>query len=429
MEILVILFLILLNGLFAMSEIAIVSSRPARLRRLARHDRGAAVALELHSSPNVFLSTIQIGITLIGILAGAIGEAALSGALAAQIEHVPVLAGYSRGIAFGLVVAGITYVSLVIGEIVPKRLGLLRPERVARVIAPPMKRFARMAHPAVRVLSLSVDGVLWLLRVRTLPEPAITEEEIKTLIEEGARTGVFLRSERDLLRNVIRLADMPIELVMTTRAEIEWLDADDPPEVNRRRLAGLRYSRLPLCRGGLDRPIGIVQSKDLLGHLLAGGEFDLAAVCRPVIRVGLDVSPLLLLEIFKKSPLHIALVASATGEVRGLVTLHDVLEAIAGGLPIEGEAAEPRIAQRADGSWLVDGMLSIEELKELLGVARLPDEETAEYETLAGFVLAQLGHLPRIGEHFEWEGWRLEIMDMDRRRIDRVLIGRARPPG
>lgn len=427
MEILVILFLVLLNGLFAMSEIAVVSSRPARLRRLARHDRGAAAALELHSSPNVFLSTIQIGITLIGILAGAIGEATLSGAVAAQIERVPALAGYSRGIAFGLVVAGITYVSLVIGEIVPKRLGLLRPERVARVIAPPMKRLARIAHPAVRLLSVSVDGVLRLLRVRTLPEPAITEEEIKTLIEEGTRSGVFLKTERDLLRNVIRLADMPIELVMTPRSEIVWLDAQEPSEVNRRRLAALRYSRLPLARGELDRTIGIVQTKDLLGHLLAGGELDLAAVCRPVVRVGLDASPLRLLELFKKSPMHIALVTSAAGEVRGLVTLHDVLEAIVGGLPTEAEAAEPRIAQRADGSWLVDGMLSIEELKDLLGVVRLPDEEAAEYETLAGFVLAQLGHVPGIGEHFEWEGWRLEIMDMDGRRIDRVLIGRARP--
>lgn len=428
METLLILLLILLNGLFAMSEIAIVSSRPARLRRLARHDPGAGIALELHNSPNVFLSTIQIGITLIAILAGAIGEATLSGGLAERIARVPLLADYSRGIAFGLVVAGITYVSLVIGEIVPKRLGLLRPERVARVIAPPMKRLARMASPLVRVLSLSVDGVLRLLRVRTLPEPAITEEEIKTLIEEGTRSGVFLKTERDLLRNVIRLADMPIELVMTPRSEIVWLDADAPPEVNRSRLAALRYSRLPLARGGLDRAIGIVQSKDLLGHLLAGGEFDLAAVCRPVIRVGLDASPLRLLELFKRSPLHIALVTSAAGEMRGIVTLHDILEAIVGGLPTEAEAPEPRIAQRADGSWLVDGMLSIEELKELLRVARLPDEETAEYETLAGFVLAQLGHLPRIGERFEWEGWRLEVVDMDGRRIDRVLIGRVEPP-
>ncbi|BAU50189.1 hypothetical protein SVA_3653 [Sulfurifustis variabilis] len=426
MEILVILSLILLNGAFAMSEIAVVSSRPARLRRLARHDRATAIALELHNSPNVFLSTIQIGITLIGILAGAIGEAAIADDIAEWLRRFPALTRYSDGIALGIVVAGITYASLVIGELVPKRLGLLRPERVARVIAAPMRLLSRIAYPLVRVLSLSVDGVLRLLRVRTLPEPAITEEEIKTLIEEGARSGVFLRTERDLLRNVIRLADMPIELVMTPRSEIEWLDADDPPEVNRRRLAGLRYSRLPLARGELDRAIGIVQTKDLLGHILADGQLDLAAVCRPVVRVGLDASPLRLLEIFKKSPLHIALVTSATGEVRGLVTLHDVLEAIVGGLPIEGEAPEPRIAQRADGSWLVDGMLSTEELKELLGVARLPDEESADYETLAGFVLAQLGHLPRIGEHFEWEGWRMEIIDMDGRRIDRVLIGSSR---
>jgi putative hemolysin len=429
MEILVILFLILVNGAFAMSEIAVVSSRPARLRRLARHDRAAATALDLHHSPNVFLSTIQIGITLIGILAGAIGEAAVADDVAGWLRSFPALADYSDGIALAIVVAGITYFSLVLGELVPKRLGLLRPERVARVVAPPMKMLARTAYPLVRVLSLSVDGVLHLLRVRTLPEPAITEEEIKTMIEEGTRSGVFLRTERDLLRNVIRLADMPIELVMTPRSEIEWLDADDPPDVNRRRLAGLRYSRLPLARGELDRAIGIVQTKDLLGHLLAGGEFDPAAVCRPVIRVGLDASPLRLLDIFKKSPLHMALVMSATGEVRGVVTLHDVLEAIVGGLPIEGEAPEPRIAQRADGSWLVDGMLSIEELKELLGVPRLPDEESADYETLAGFVLAQLDHVPRIGERLEWEGWRMEIMDMDGRRIDRVLIGRQRPSG
>lgn len=428
MEFLVILFLILLNGVFAMSEIAVVSSRPARLRRLARHDRAAAVALELHNSPNVFLSTIQIGITLIGILAGAFGEAAIADDLAQGLRDFPALAAYSDGLALAIVVAGITYFSLVLGELVPKRLGLLRPERVARVVAPPMKLLSRAAYLLVRVLSISVDAVLRLLRVRTLPEPTITEEEIKTMIEEGTRSGVFLKTERDLLRNVIRLADLPIELVMTPRAEIEWLDADAPPEANRRRLVGLRYSRLPLARGSLDRTIGIVQTKDLLGHLLASGELDLAALCRPVVRIGLDASPLRLLELFKKSPLHIALVTSAAGEVRGIVTLHDVLEAIVGGLPTEAEAAEPRVAQRADGSWLVDGMLSIEELKELLGVARLPEEETAEYETLAGFVLAQLGHVPRIGERFEWEGWRLEIVDMDGRRIDRVLIARARPP-
>jgi putative hemolysin len=271
--------------------------------------------------------------------------------------------------------------------------------------------------------------VLRLLRVRPSAEPQVTEDEIQALIEEGARTGVFLKEERDLLKNVIRLADRPIETLMTPRGEIVWLDLDDPIEVNAREMAENPHARFPVARGSLDRVVGVVQSKELLAHVLAGGAPDLQAVMRPPLRVPATVSPLRLLELFKASPLHIALVTGPHGEIRGLVTLHDVLEAIVGVLPTEEAAAEPRLVRREDGSWLMDGLLAVDEFKEALGLPSLPEEETGAYETVGGFVLTHLGRVPAIGDHFEWGGWRFEVVDMDGRRIDRVLAARLGESG
>lgn len=423
MEILVVVVLILLNGVFAMSEIAVVSARRLRLQLWARQgDAKAGAALALHNSPNVFLSTIQIGITLVGILSGAVGEALVADDIEIFLAQFPLLADYREPIATTIVVVGITYMSLVIGELVPKRLGLLAPEKIARVIAAPMRWLSRLAYPAVRLLGVSVDAVLRLLRAQPSPEPPVTEEEIQALIEEGARTGVFLKEERDLIKNVIRLADRPIETVMTARGEIEWLDLDDPIEVTTRVMIDTPHTRYPVTRGSLDRVVGIVQSKEVLAHMLAGGAPDLEAVMRPPLRVPVTVSPLRVLELFKASPLHIALVTGARGDVKGLVTLHDILEAIVGALPTEEEAAEPWLVRREDGSWLMDGLLGLDEFKEALGVATLPDEETGAYETVGGFVLTHLGRVPAIGDHFDWADWRFEVMDMDGRRIDRMLV-------
>lgn len=429
MEILVVVVLILFNGAFAMSEIAVVSSRRLRLQLWAQQgDAKAAAALTLHNSPNVFLSTIQIGITLIGILAGAVGEALVADDVEELLKLFPAIAGYRQPIATTIVVVGITYMSLVIGELVPKRLALLRPEKIARLVAAPMQWLSRLAYPAVRLLGVSVDAVLRLLRARPSAEPPVTEEEIQALIEEGARTGIFLKEERDLIKNVIRLADRPIETLMTARGEIEWLDLDDPIEVNARVMIETPHTRFPVARGTLDRVVGIVQSKELVAHMLANGGPDLEAVMRPPLRVPVTVSPLRVLELFKASPLHVALVTGSRGEVKGLVTLHDILEAIVGALPTEEAAAEPWLVRREDGSWLMDGLLGLDEFKETLGVPRLPDEESGAYETVGGFVLTQLGRVPAIGDHFEWGRWRFEVMDMDGRRIDRVLVAPLAEP-
>lgn len=430
MEILIVVVLILFNGVFAMSEIAVVSARRTRLQQWARQgDAKAASALALHNSPNVFLSTIQIGITLIGILSGAVGEALIADDVEKFLAQFPLVADYREVIATTIVVVGITYLSLVIGELVPKRLALLSPEKIACLIATPMRGLSRLAYPAVWLLGGSVDVVLRLLRARPQAESPVTEEEIQSLIEEGARTGVFLKEERDLLKNVIRLADRPIETLMTPRSEIVWLDLDDPIEVNAREMADNPHARFPVARGNLDRVAGIVQSKELLAHMLAGGAPDLQAVMQPPLRVPMSATPLRLLELFKASPLHIALVVGLHDEIKGLVTLHDVLEAIIGALPTEEADAESRLVQREDGSWLMDGLLGVSELKEVLALPSLPEEAADAYETVGGFVLTQLGRVPAVGDHFEWGGWRFEVVDMDGRRIDRVLAMRIAESG
>ncbi|HEY7758959.1 MAG TPA: hemolysin family protein [Burkholderiales bacterium] len=425
MALLIIFLLVLLNGAFAMSEMAVIASRRARLReQMRRGDRSAAIAFELHNAPNTLLSTTQIGITLVGVLLGAVGERALAADVAALLAHVPALAGYSDPLALGLVVIAITYLSLLAGELVPKRLALYHPEAIARAIARPMRLLSRLTYPAVKLLSVSVDLSLKLLRARPPSEPTITEEEIKSMIEEGTRAGVLLKAEQDLLTNVIRFADRSISLLMTPRNEIVWLDLNDPVEVNKRKMAESPHGRFPVARESLDDVLGLVQSKDLLTQILSGQQFDIQSVMRPAPYVPDSASPLAVLEMFRTTPEHMALVVDEYGELRGTVTLTGILEAIVGALPVRGEVPEPKIVRREDGSWLIDGMLSVEEFKELLSIAQLPEEEGSIYETLAGFVLQRLGRVPQIGDHFEWNELRFEIVDMDGNRIDRVLVGR-----
>jgi putative hemolysin len=430
MALLTIVLLILLNGVFAMSEMAVVASRRARLRERVREgDRRAAVALELHNAPNTFLSTIQIGITLVGVLLGAVGERALAADLAAFFARMPALAPYSDALALGVVVIAITYASLVVGELVPKRLALYHPEAIARMVARSMRLLSWLTYPGVKLLSASVDVCLKLLRARPPAEPTITEEEIKSMIEEGTRAGVLLKAEQDLLTNVIRFADRSISLLMTPRSEIVWLDVNDPPEANVRKIVESAHGRFPVAQESLDNVLGMVETKELLARSLSGQPFDMKAVMHPPLYVPDSASPLAVLEQFRTSGEHIALVVDEYGEIRGLVTLTGVLEAIVGALPAPGVVPEPKIVRREDGSWLIDGMLSIDEFRDLLGIARLPEEEEFGYETLAGFVLHQLGRVPSTGDHFEWKGWRFEIVDMDGNRIDRVLVvRRAGPP-
>lgn len=428
MDLIIIVLLILLNGVLSMSEIAVVSARRARLQAWAKTgDHKARAALDLVNAPNQFLSTVQVGITLIGVLIGAVGEAALAQDLTLYLQQIPRLAPYSSAIALSVVVIALTYLSLIIGELVPKRLGLQAAEKIARQVSLPMRLLARIVHPAVRLLSTSTDLVLRLLRVPARTPPTVTEEEIKMLIEEGAQTGVFLQAERDLLRNVIRLADRPMETLMQPRSDMVWLDLDDSIETNIHKMTESPHSRLPVVRGNVDNVLGIVLAKDLLARLLGGQAVDIEAAMRPALHVPETLSPLRLLEMFKSAPGDIAIVVDEYGETKGLVTLNDVLVAIAGDLVGGAQMAEPRVVRREDGSLLLDGMLGVDELKELLQLARLPDEDEAHYETLGGFVLTRLGRIPAIADHFEWDRYRFEIVDMDGNRIDRVLVAPLAP--
>jgi putative hemolysin len=423
MEIAMLLLLILLNGVFALSEMAVVSSRQARLQHAANERKaGARAALRLASEPTAFLSTVQIGITLIGILAGALGEAALTGPLEAAFDGVPALQPYAQALALGVVVILITYFSLILGELVPKRLALHNPEAVARVVARPMGVLAALAYPVVRLLSISTEIVLRLLRVKQKVEPPVTEEEIKVMLEQGTAAGVFEKSEHDMVKRVLRLADQRVGSIMTLRGDIYFLDLDQPIATNRRRIIASPYSRIPVCRGGVDRVVGFVQAKELLAHALSGRPFDLLASLRAPLVISRATTPMALVEKFKSSGVHLAMVVDELGNTAGVVTVTDLLEAIVGDLPALGESHDPDAVQREDGSWLLSGQLDMTRFRDIVKLARLPDEGSGTYHTVGGFVMAMLGKVPDVGDIFTWETLRIEVVDMDGNRVDRVLV-------
>jgi putative hemolysin len=422
LQIAIIVLLILLNGLFAMAETALVSSRKARLRQRAEEgNKGARTALELADSPNRFLSTVQIGISLIGVLAGAFGGATIAEPLAGALRVVPVLAPYAVPIAFGIVVVGITYLSLILGELVPKRLALNGAEVVASRVAGPMRLLSMITSPVVWFLSFSTETVLRLLRVRPPAESPVTEQEVEILMEEGARAGVFEDEERDLVRSALQLDDRPVRELMTPRPKVVWLDADDPPEEIRRLVAESRNSYFPVARGDLDDLLGIASVKDAWTRQASGQSADLLGSLRPSPFVAEGAPATDALEAFKRSSLPLALVIDERGHIEGLIALSDVLEALVGDVPEEDEPTEEAIVQREDGSWLVDGLLAAEELKERLGLKELPREEEAEYQTVGGMVMDTLGRVPAEGDRFVWEGYSFEVLDMDGRRVDKVL--------
>jgi putative hemolysin len=422
-ELLILLLLLIANAVFAMSEIAIVSARKARLQQWANEgDTKARVALELANAPNQFLATIQVGITLVGILAGAFGSATLAKELAVALNGLPLLAPYSQAISFGVVVISITYLSLIVGELAPKRLALNSPERIASAIASPMRGLSRLAHPAVRLLSISTDAVLRLIGIQPSAEPPVTEEEIRVLIEQGTQAGMFEEAEQEMVERVFRLGDRRVSAVMTPRTEIVWLDRNASSEEIRRTIAESVHSRFVIAQGGLDNILGVVHAKDLLARSLGIQAIDLMASLQQPLFVPESMRALALLELFKQSGTHIALAMDEYGGIQGLVTPSDILEAIVGDLPLPGERAEPQVVQREDGSWLLDGMLSVDEFKELLHLSHLPGEDQGLYQTVAGFVIMQLGRIPQAADAFEWEGLRFEVMDMDGNRIDKVLV-------
>lgn len=424
MDVLILAGLFILNGLFAMSEIAILSARKIRLQQAVEEGRaGAKAALNLAREPSHFLSTVQVGITLIGIMSGALGEAALTGKLAAFLERFSELAPYSEGLALAAVVMGITYFSLIVGELVPKRLALLKPEKIAMVMARPMQGLARLAYPLVKLLSWSTDFVLLILRAKQSDEPQITEKEIRLMIDEGTEAGLFHKGEKVLVANVMRLDTLKVGAIMTPRMDMYCLDVANSSAENRKRLIDSPHSIIPVCRSGLDNVLGVIEAKDLLRRTLSGEALDLEAAVRPVNYIPKSLSPVQLLEEFRRSKIALALVVDEYGEIAGLATLKDVMEAIVGDIPSE-EAAneEPEAVQREDGSWLLDGTLTIEKFKSLFDVEELPDEASGSFHTIGGFVMVQLGHVPRAADHFRWGGLAFEVVDMDRNRVDKILV-------
>lgn len=428
MDLLIILLLILINGLFAMSEIAIVSSRRVRLQQMADEgDLGARAALAISEHPTRFLSSVQIGITLIGILSGAFGEAAITLRLIPVFLDIPLLAPYAKMLATGCMVVSVTYVALILGELVPKRIGMQAPERIARLVAPPMRAIAWLTKPLVSLLTVSTDFVLRLLGVHKHIGQPVTEEEIKVLVAEGTEAGVFDKSEQDLIENILRLEDWQLAQIMTTRADMVFLDLQDSNEELRLAIINARHGYLPVCRGGLTEVVGVVAMHDLLAQLLRGEVLDVESALREPLIVPHSISPLSLLETFKQRRERFALVVDEYGGVQGLVTANDVMDPLVGQMAATDESIsdDPDIVQREDGSWLLDGALPMERFRLLFPEETEELEEgNRDFQTLAGLVLFQRGHVPETGEHYEWKGLRIEIVDMDRRRIDKLLVKR-----
>lgn len=428
-EIAVIVFLVLLNGAFAMSEMAIVSSRKARLAaRAADGSRGARTALELAENPGRFLSSVQIGITLVGILAGAYSGATLAGPFEDWLNNFPILDPVAEVLSLAVVVGAITYASLIVGELVPKQIALGNPEAVAIMVARPMAVVARVTAPLVWLLEGSSRLALALLRIKPSDDQTVTEEEVKAMIAEGTQTGVFEPEEQELLAGVLRFGDRRIRGIMTPRNEMVSLDLDWERERVIQVLRDSPHSRLPVYRGDADDILGVVQAKDLLNGFLAGQDFDPAAAVRPVEVVHDNSPALMVLDTLKRSSIHMVLVVDEYGSVEGIVTAADILSAILGGLSEHGEDYEGSIVTRQDGSWLVDGSVAVDVARDRLN-CRVMEGEDGDYDTVAGFILSKSRSIPTAGDHFTWQGWRFEVVDMDGRRIDKVLISRQDEDG
>ena len=430
MDVVLLVFLVLLNGILAMSEIAVVSSRKSRLQKLADDGSpGAQSALELSNEPSGFLSTIQVGITTVGILSGAIGESALADPLTRWFAEFALLVPYARGLALTLVVVGLTYFSVVVGELVPKRLGLLAPESIAALIATPMNMLARLTRPVVWLLSSSSSLLLHVIGARYRGEPPVTNDEINVLMEQGAEAGVFHESEQAIVSNVLRLDEQRIGAIMTHRNDIYVLDLDEPEAEIRQRLAESPFTRIVVCRDGLEHIVGILRTADLLKLALTGDNLDIERFLRPPLYVPEGVTTTHLLESFRKAHQQCALIVDEYGELQGLVTLTDVLTSIVGELPSSDTTEEQDIVERVDGSWLIDGSVAIERLKSVVQIEEdLPGEDENAFNTLGGLVMYVLGRIPAVTDHFEVAGCRFEVVDMDKNRVDKVLLAKLPAP-
>ena len=421
MEIFLLFVLILINGVFAMSEIALVTARRGRLQKMAEDGhKGAAAALKLAEQPTRFLSTIQIGITSIGILNGIVGEAVLARPLSIWMQGLGVDKDHANFGSTALAVLVITYFSIVIGELVPKRVGQIRPEAIARFVSRPMQVLAIVTKPFGKLLTLSTEILLRLLGLRDKTNNVVTEEEIHSLLEEGSDAGVIDPHEHEMARNVFRLDDRAVISLMIPRLELVTLDVDDPLTENLQKIRESDHSRFPVCAGGWDTVLGMASSKLLLDQMLRGEAIDLRTNLETAVFVPETMNGTDLLASFRSSSVHSAIVVDEYGDVQGLVTLHDLLEAITGEFHTSNRDDSWAI-QREDGTWLLDGMLAIPELKDRLDLRAVIEEERGRYHTLAGMLMQLLGRMPVEADHVEWEKWRFEIVDMDGQRIDKVL--------
>lgn len=427
MEIILLTVLILLNGVFAMSEIALVTARRARLARLADEgDRSARMAIRLHEDPTRFLSTVQIGITSISILNGIVGQSVLAEPLSVWMQSVGMEAESSGIAATALVVIVITYFSIVIGELVPKRIGQFNPEQIARLVARPMNLLAIVARPFEWLLSISTNAILHLLGKQPTSQADIIEEEIHALLQEGSESGVFEEQERDMVRNVLRMDDRSVNSLMIPRGEIVTLDTTLSFEDNMKRVTDSAHTRFPVCQDGLDTVLGIINIKQLFKQTLSGQPPDLTAGLMPVVYVPESLTGMDLLEHFRASDAHMVLVVDEYGEIIGLVTPQNALEALAGEFTPRN-LEEAWAVQRADGSWLLDGLIPIPELKDRLGLKTVPEEDKGRYHTLGGLVMWLAGQLPQTGDVLTWGDWQLEVVDLDGKRIDKILATPMRP--
>lgn len=423
MSILVVCILILLNAFFVTAELAIVSSRKHKLRQLANDgSANAKRALDLSENPNRLLSTTQIGITLISILTGVYGGETISNGFAKTLATIPYLAPYSTILALVIVVIVITYLTLIIGELVPKRIALSNPEGIAIFFAVPMNFLAALMDPIVMILSLSTDGILHLLRIKQNNIMPISEEEIRTIVSEGAKAGVVELGEKDILERTLGLGDKKVSSLMTSRKEIIWFDIDSSYRTIRNKLVKNPHPYFPVGRNSLDKIIGVVRAEDLLTDFITDEKFDLKKVLLKPLFIPTNSDALSVLDLFKRSGIHLAMVVDEYGNIEGLVSLTDILEAIVGDIPAVDELEEKEITKRDENSWLIDGLLSTDDFKEAFKIRKLPGEKSGSYHTIGGFMMYKLGKIPVPGDSFDWDAYRFEVVDMDNNRVDKVLL-------
>ncbi len=430
-ELLILALLVIANGVLAMAETAVVSARKAKLRKLANAgNAGAAKALALADQPARFLELVESWLTFSGMIAGVLAGAKLAGQLSVWLAQWPSLAPQAGWLSLVLITLGLTAFMLLFGELVPKRIAASHPERVASWLAGLVRALAWIVAPLLKLFELATDGIVKLLGIKPRPMADIVgDDEVRALIEQGLHAGVFERAEKEMVEGVLALDQLAVTAIMTPRPKIVFLNLEDPEEVNWRKIVTSGHSYFPVYQANRDQVVGLVAVKALWAHAAIGLPTTLKNLLLPPLFVPETNKVLQLLEQFRQSGRHIAIVTDEFGAVQGLVTLIDVMEAIVGEIPERGQPNRPEVKRRDDGSWLIDATLSIGELKTLLAIEQpLPNETTAAFQTLGGFVVTQFGRIPAAGDHFEWGGWKFEVVDMDRRRVDKVLVARVGPP-